>query len=77
MICYLDLFLPFFSSGCLRQVLLVLTTYMYFLFCGIQRLAVRRVFLLEIFSKLKRMGPLPTGPTALESDGPYFEIMGQ
>ena len=29
----------------------------------------------RIFSRLKKDGS--TGPTALESDGSYFEIMGQ
>ena len=40
----------------------VLTTYMYFLFCG------------DFFTTKKDES---TGPTALESEGPYFEIMGQ
>ena len=50
---------------------------MYFLFCGVRRLAVKMNIFSQskIFSQLKRMGPL--GPTALESDGPYFEVMGQ
>ena len=54
----------------------VLTNFMYFLFCGVHRLAIRWIFLLkwDIFTT-KKDGS--TGPTALESDGPYFEIMGQ
>ena len=32
-------------------------------------------YLSEIFFKTKKDGS--TGPTTLESDGPYFEIMGQ
>ena len=55
----------------------VLTTYMYFLFYGVRRLAVRRIFLLKWdFLQLKRMDG-STGKTALESDGSYFETMGQ
>ena len=45
---------------------------MYFPFCGVCRLAVR--LKLDFFTT-KKDGS--TGPTALESDGPYFEIMGQ
>ena len=66
-----------FLSGCLRHVKTVLTTYMYmyFLFCGVCRLAVRWIFLLKWdFYTTKKDGS--TGPTALESDWPYFEIMG-
>ena len=49
---------------------------MYFLFCGVRRLAVRLIFLLKPdFITTKKDGSI--GPTALESDGPYFEIMGQ
>ena len=32
-------------------------------------------YLSDIFSQLKK--DESTGPTSLESDGPYFEIMGQ
>ena len=56
-----------FLSGCFTA----LTTYMYFLFCGVSR-----IFLLKLdFFTTEKDGS--TGPTALESDGPYFEIMGQ
>ena len=49
---------------------------MYSLFCGVHRLTVRWIFLLKWdFFTAKMDGS--TGPTALESDGPYFEIMGQ
>ena len=60
----------------LRTCFTVLTTYMYFLFCGVRRLAVRWIYLLkwDLFTT-KKDGS--TGPTALESDGPYFEIMAQ
>ena len=59
----------------LKTCFTVLTTYMYFLFCGVRRLAVRGIVSLEIFFTTKKDGS--TGPTALESDGLYFEIMGQ
>ena len=54
----------------------VLTTYMYFWFCGICRLTVRWIFLLQwdFFTPKKDWS---TAPAALKSDGPYFEIMGQ
>ena len=49
---------------------------MNFLFCGVCRLAVRWIFLLTWdFFTTKKDGS--TEPTALESDQPYFEIMGQ
>ena len=50
---------------------------MYFLFCGVRRLAVIRwtTLLKWDFFTTKKDGF--TEPTALESDGPYFEIMGQ
>ena len=49
---------------------------MNFLFCGVRRLAVRWIVLLKwVFFTTKKDGS--TGPTALESDGPYFEMMGQ
>ena len=54
----------------------VLTTYMYSLFCGVCRLAVRWVFFIKVrFFTTKKDGS--TEPTALESDGPYFDMMGQ
>ena len=60
-----------FLSGCLRQVLLYWQPT-----CTFCRLAVRWTFLLKWdFFTTKKDGS--TGPTALESDGPYFEIMGQ
>ena len=53
----------------------MLKTYMYFLFCGVRRLAVRLIFFIKVrFFTTKKGGS--TGPTALESDRPYFEIMG-
>ena len=58
-------------SGCLRHVLLY-----WQLFCGVCRLAVRWIFFIKVrFFSNKKDGS--TGPTALESYGPYFEIMGQ
>ena len=66
-----------FLSGCLRHVLLYWQpTCIYFMFCGVHRLIVRLIFLLkwDIFTT-KKDGSI--GPTALESYGPYFEIMGQ
>ena len=66
----------FFFEWLLKTSFTVLTSYMYFPFCGVCRLAVRRIFLLKWdFFRTKKDGS--TGPTALESDGPYFEIMGQ
>ena len=48
-----------FFHWLLKTGFTVLATYMYFLFCGIHRLAVRWIFLLKWnFSQLKRMGPL-------------------
>ena len=68
-----------FLSGCLRHVLLYWQPYLhvlYFLICGVLRLAERWKKLLKWdFFTTKKDGS--TGPTALESDGPYFEIMGQ
>ena len=70
------IFVLSFFEWLLKTCLTVLTTYMNFLFCGVRRLAVRLIFLLMCdFFKTKKDGS--TGPTALESDGPYFEIMGQ
>ena len=62
-----SLFFVFFE-WLLKICFTVLTTYMYFLFCG--------VFLLkwDFFTTKKDES---TGSTALESYGPYFEIMGQ
>ena len=55
--------LPFvlsFFEWLLKTGFTVLTTIMFFLFCGVCRLAVRWIFLLKWdFSQLKRMGPLP------------------
>ena len=58
-------------SGCLRHVLLY-----WQLFCGVRRLAVRWIFSLkwDFFTTKKDWS---TGPTAYESYGPYFEILGQ
>ena len=54
----------------------VLTTYMYCLFCGVNWLAVGWIFLFKLnFFATKK--DVSTGLTALESDGSYFEIMGQ
>ena len=71
-----SLFCLFFERLLLKTCFTVLTTNMYFLFCGAHRLAVRWIFLLNWdFFTTKSNGS--TGPTALESDGPYFEITGQ
>ena len=60
-----------FLSGCLRQVLLYWQPT-----CTFCRLAVRWIFLLKRdFFTTTNVGS--TGPTALESEGPYFVIMGQ
>ena len=70
-----------FLSGCFTTYFTVMTTYMYFLFWGVCILADRWIFLFiyiffyYYFFTTKKDGS--TGPTALESDGPYFEIMGQ
>ena len=70
-----SLFFVFFE-WLLKTGFIVLTTYIFFLFCGVCRLAVRWIFLLMWdFFTTKKDGS--TGPTAFESDGPYFEIMGQ
>ena len=78
-LCYHLLLRPLFClffEWLLKTCFTVLTTYMYFLFCGVRRLAVRWIFLLKWdFFKTRKDGS--TGPTASESDGPYFEIMGQ
>ena len=72
----IKIFLLSFFEWPLKTGFTVLTTYMYFLFCGVRRLAVRWMFLSKLdFSRIERIGPL--GPIALESDRPYFEIMGQ
>ena len=62
-----------FYEWLLKTCFTVLTTSMYFLLCGVRRLAVRWIFLLkwDFFTTKK------DGSTALGSDGPYFEIMGQ
>ena len=67
----IKIFVLSFLSGCLRHILLYwLPT------CTFCRLSVRWIFLLKWdFLTTKMDGS--TGPTALESDGPYFEIMGQ
>ena len=45
---------------------------MYFLFCGVRRLSVKWMFFIKVrFFATKNGGS--TGPTALESDEPYFE----
>ena len=62
-----SLFFVFFE-WLLKICFTVLTTYMYFLFCG-------GIFLKWDFFTTKKDGS--TGPTALKSYGPYFEIMGQ
>ena len=70
-----SLFFVFFE-WLLKKCFIVLTTSMYFLLCGVHRLAVSWIFLLKWdFFTTKKHGS--TGPTALGSDGPYFEIMGQ
>ena len=82
--CILQSFRPLLSYHLLLRSLFCLfktcftvwTTYMYFMFCGVRRLTVRLLFSLKwVFSTTKKDGS--TGPTALESDGAYFEIMGQ
>ena len=66
----------FFFEWLLKTCFTVLTTYTYFPFCGAHRLAVRWISLLNWdFFTTKKDGS--TGHTALESDGPYFEVMGQ
>ena len=58
----------------LKTCFTVLTTCMYFLFCWVRRLAVIYLLKWDIFTT-KKDGS--TGPTALKSDGPYFEIKGR
>ena len=59
--------LPFFE-WLLKTGYTVYTTYMFFLFCGVRRLAVRRIFLLKLdFFTTKKDGS--TGP----SDGLYLD----
>ena len=65
---------PFFE-WLLNTCFTVLTTYMYFLFLVIDSLLVKYFLLKWDIFTTKKDGS--TGPTALESDGPYFEIMGQ
>ena len=66
----IKIFVLSFLSGCLRHVLLYWLPTCTFCF------AVRWIFLLKWdFFTTKKDGS--TGPTTLESDGPYFEIMGQ
>ena len=55
-----------FLSGCLRHVLLY-----WHLFCGVRM----NIFIKVSLFTTKKDGS--TGPTAFESDGSYFEIMGQ
>ena len=64
-----SLFFVFFE-WLLKTCFTVLTTYMYFLFCRCKM----NIF---IKNKKKKKKDGSTGPTALESDGSYFEIMGQ
>ena len=72
----IKIFVLTFFEWLLKTCFTVLTTYMYFLFCGAHRFAVKLIFLSNRgFFTTKKDGS--TGPTALESDGPYFEIMGQ
>ena len=66
-----------FSRGCLRHCLLYWQPTMYFLFCGIRRLTVRWIFFLLKWDFFTTKKDGSTGPTALVSDGPYFEIIGQ
>ena len=72
----IKIFVLSFFEWLLITYFTILTTYMYFLFCGVRRLAVRWIFLLkwDFFTTKKDVS---TGPSALESDEPYFEIMGQ
>ena len=65
-----SLFFVFFE-WLLKTCFTVLTTYMYFLFCRCKM----NIFIKVRFFTTKKDGS--TGPTALESDGSYFEIMGQ
>ena len=52
-----------FFEWLLKTCFTVLTTYMYFLFCGVRRLPARWIFLLKWdFSQLKWMGPLAPLP---------------
>ena len=70
------IFILSFFEWLLKTCFTVLTTYMYFLFCGVSRLAERWLFSLQWdFFTTKKDGS--TGPTALESDEAYFEIVGQ
>ena len=71
-----SLFFVFFE-WLLKTCFTVLTTYMYFLFCGVHILAVGWIFFLLKWDFFTTKKDASTGPTALESDGPYFEIMGQ
>ena len=71
-----SLFCLFWVSA-LKTCFTVLTTYMYFLFCGVGRLTVRWIFFLLKWDFFTTKKDGSTGPTALKSDGPYFEIMGQ
>ena len=61
-----------FLEWLLKRCFTVLTTYTYFLFCWVCRLAVRWIFLFKRdFFTTKKDGF--TGPTALESDGPFLK----
>ena len=73
----IKVFVLSFFEMLLKTCFTVLTTCMYFLFCRVCRLTIRWIFFLlkwDIFTTKKNGS---TGPTALASDGPYFEIMGQ
>ena len=64
----IKIFVFVFFEWLLKTCFTVLTTNMYFLFCGVRRLAVRQYFYLsEIFSQLERMSPL--GPLPWKGTG--------
>ena len=69
----IQIFVLSFFEWLLKTGFTVLTTYMYFLCCGVRRIAVRWIFIKLDFLITKMDGS--TGP--LEKDGPYFEIVGQ
>ena len=73
----IKIYVLLFFEWLLKTGFTVLTTYMYFLFCGVCRLAVRWLFFLLKWDYFTTKKDGSTEPTALESDGPYFEIMGQ
>ena len=73
---YMKIFVLSFLSGCLRHVLLYRLPTCTFCFVEFVDSLKDEYFLLkEDFFTTKKDGS--TGHTALESDGPYFEIMGQ